>query len=451
MKDSASNLNRRHFVRNISFAAAGLSIAGCASTGSASRSRRIASSEKLNIGIIGAGGRGADNLAGVKSEKIVAICDVDDERAAKSHAAYPQAARYKDFRKMLDREKNLDAVVVSTPDHMHAICAITAMRAGKHVYCEKPLAHSIWEARQMRKIATESGVITQMGQQGHAMEGSRRAVEVIRSGAIGDVKEVHVWTDRPAGWWPQGVERPTETPPVPPTLDWDLWLGTAPWRPYNPIYVPFKWRGFWDFGTGAIGDMGVHNMDVAFWSLELGIPVAAEVRECDRKTSECPPLWSIIDIYYPSRGSRPPVKLTFYDGKKLPPLDLFLGEKQSDNGSLIIGSKGTLFTRDWHGGTNPNDMFMLLPKRQFVGYQAPAPTLPRTQEHHIEWIEACKGIGKAQSDFGYASMLTEGLLVGQLAIRTGQRIEWDAKSMRATNCRQAERYIKPEFRKGWEI
>ena len=432
-------------MRNSALLAAGLS------AGVYAAPRKISENERLNIGVIGAGGRGWDNLNGVKSENIVALCDVDDVRAAEAHKAYPGAKRYKDFRQMLDREKSLDAVLVSTPDHTHAIAAITAMRLGKHVYCEKPLAHSIYEVREMAKVAREMGVVTQMGQQGHAMEGTRRAVELFRAGAIGEVRELHVWTDRPAGWWPQGEDRPQETPAIPSTLDWDLWLGPAPERPYHPIYVPFKWRGRWDFGTGAIGDMAVHCMDTAFWALELGLPVSAEVKASDKKTDDCPPLWSIMEMNYPARGNRPPVKMTFYDGKKLPPAGLFHGEKISDNGSLMVGSKGSLYCRTWNGGENAGDMHLLLPTKEFAGYKAPPPTLPRTPEHHIEWIRACKGGPKTESNFAYAAQLTEGLLVGYLAQRLGKRIEWDAKAMKAKGLPEADRLIHPMFRAGWEI
>jgi predicted dehydrogenase len=436
---------RRKFLRDSAFLASGLALAAHGA------SPKRAATDKLNIGIIGPGGRGWDNLQGVKTENIVALCDVDEARCKAALQQYPQAKRYKDFRLMLEQEKSLDAVVVSTPDHVHAIAAITAMRHGKHVYCEKPLAHSIYEARQMAQVARKSGVVTQMGQQGHAMEGSRRAVEVVRSGVLGQVTELHVWTDRPAGWWPQGEDRPSEQPPVPSYLDWDLWLGPAPYRPYHPIYVPFKWRGRWDFGTGAIGDMGVHNLDTAFWALELGVPTSAEIKDSTKKTEDCPPLWSIMEMKYPARGQQPPVKLTFYDGKKLPPAELFHGEAIADNGSLIVGSKGTLYTRTWHGGETEKDMFLLLPKKQFLDYTPPTPTLPRTKEHHIEWLEACKGGPRTQSDFGYAATLTEGLLVGFLALRLGKRIEWDAKKMKATGCPEADPFIHPEFRKGWKI
>jgi len=437
-------ITRRRFLASSAVAAAG-TLAGCSHTPTRSPN------EKLNIGFIGAGGRANENISALTGENIVALCDVDDNNAAAAFKKFPDAKKYRDFRKMLDTEKSLDAIVVSTPDHLHAIAAITAMQHGKHVYCEKPLAHSIYEAHRMRDVARHQRVVTQMGQQGHAMEGSRRAVEVIRSGAIGEVRELHVWTDRPAGWWPQAIERPTETPPVPATLDWDLWLGPAAWRPYNPAYLPFKWRGIYDFGTGAIGDMGVHNLDTAYWALELGLPTSARVVETSGGTKESPPLWSLLELEFPAGKNHGPLKLHWYDGKKLPPEDLFQGEKMAGNGSLVVGSKGTLYTRDWHGGQNQHDMFMLLPTKQFVDYVPPTPTLPRTPEHHIEWVRAIKGGPPTESDFGYASRLTESLLVGMLALRTGQKIEWDAQRMEAKGCPEADFYIRPQFRRGWEM
>jgi predicted dehydrogenase len=447
MTNSSGRVTRRYFLGTSALAATALTIGSCVHRSA----RRVSPNDKLNIGFIGAGGRANDNIAALTQENVYALCDVDEKNAAANFAKYPQAKRYRDFREMLDKEKSLNAIVVSTPDHMHAFAAITAMQHGKHVYCEKPLAHSIYEARRMRQIAAQTKVVTQMGQQGHAMEGSRQAVEVIRSGALGEVRELHVWTDRPAGWWPQGVDRPTETPPVPETLDWDLWLGPAKWRPYHPIYVPFKWRGRWDFGTGAIGDMGVHNLDTAFWALELGVPTSARVVDSGRATADCPPEWSILELQFPAGKRHGPLKLTWYDGKKLPPAELFYGEKITGNGSLVVGSKGTLFTRDWHGGANRKDMFMLLPTKSFEGYVPPPQTLPRTKEHHIEWADACRGGPKTESSFAYASVLTEALLVGVLALRTGKQIEWDAKNMRAKNCPEADPFIHPEFRQGWTI
>lgn len=436
-------ITRRRFIGGTALVTAGLASGGL--------TLRSDPDRKLNLAFIGPGGRGGSNVAGLASENVVALCDVDDLRARPAYQKYPDARRYRDFRVMLDREKSLDAVVVSTPDHTHAAAAIAAMRRGLHVYCEKPLAHSIHEVRRMREEAARAGVVTQMGTQGHAMEGSRRAVEVIRSGAIGEVRELHVWTDRPAGWWPQGAERPSDQPAIPDTLDWNLWLGPAPFRPYHPIYVPFKWRGRWDFGTGAIGDMGVHNLDTAFWALDLGLPVSAEVKDSGAKTGDCPPLWSIVELMFPARGTRPAVKMTFYDGKRLPPADLFHGEPIPTNGSLIIGSKGTLFTRTWHGGLTEADMFLLLPRKAFVDYQPPAPFLPRPKDHHDEWVQACKGGPAARSDFDYAASLTESLLVGFLAVRTGQRIEWDAANMKAVDCPAADPFIRPQFRSGWDV
>lgn len=448
-----ADLTRREWLHRAALAAASLSVAGRRLP---QGGRRVAPRDQLAIGIIGAGGRGADNLAGVATERIVALCDVDERQAAKAFAQYPRARRYRDFRRMLDAEKTLDAVVVSTPDHVHAVASIAAMHRGLHVYCEKPLTRTIWEARMIRKVAGDTGVVTQMGTQGHALEGSRRAVETIRAGVIGEVTELHVWTDRPAGWWPQGVERPRDEPPVPKGLDWDLWLGPAQPRPYHPAYVPFVWRGWYDFGTGAIGDMGVHNLDTAFWALELGPPASARLKDSSRRTAEGPPEWQIIELTFPAPGSRPSVTMTFYSGKQQPPRDVFHGEPIPTNGSLVVGSKGTLFTRTWHGGQTDEDMFLLLPRKAFVD-AAPVPTtLPRPPVrgetgHHQEWIRACKGEGRALSHFAYASTLTEALLVGLLAVRTGRTIDWDAENMRATGHPEAESLIKPAFRQGWEI
>jgi predicted dehydrogenase len=414
--------------------------------------------DKINIGVVGAGGRGAEDIRGCEGQNFIALCDVDDDRAAASFKKYPNAKRYKDWRKMLEAEKNLEAVIVATPDHNHAIVSIHAMKMGKHVYCEKPLTRTIYEARQMAKVAAEMKVQTQMGTQGHAFEGTRQAVEVIRSGAIGDVKEVHVWSDRPGSWWPQGIERPTDEEQVPATLDWDTWLGPAPARPYNKAYVPFTWRGFWDFGTGAIGDMGIHNFDTAFWALELGLPSTVEVKDIAGANNETGPKWCIIEINFPARGTRPPVKMMWYDGLKKPPADLFQGEKRSSNGSLIIGTRGTLYTRTWHGGipnaTAVDDlMYLLLPQREFIEYKPPAPILPRARgsSHHAEWLAAIRGMGTPGSNFGYASVLTESLLLGNVALRLGKKIEWDGANMRAVNTPAADQYITPQFRNGWSL
>ena len=310
----------------------------------------------------------------------------------------------------------------------------------------------------MAKVAKEMNVQTQMGTQGHAFEGTRQAVEVIRSGAIGEVREVHVWTDRPGSWWPQGIGRPTEQETAPATLDWDTWLGPAPERPYSKAYVPFTWRGFWDFGTGAIGDMGIHNFDTAFWALELGLPTSVEVKDAAGVNSETGPKWAIMEIHFPARGDKPPVKMMWYDGLKKPPTELFQGEKRSSNGSLIVGTRGTLYTRTWHGGisngTAEDDLwYLLLPQREFIGYKPPLPTLPRARNssHHTEWLNAIRGVGKPLSNFGYASVLTESLLLGNLALRVGKKIEWDSHKMKAKDCPEADQFIRRQDRSGWAL
>lgn len=449
-------ISRRRFLAGTTTLAAGL--AGCRSGAELRTTGGPPGGGRLAVAGIGVGGRGADNLRALDGTgaSIVALCDCDERQAGAAFARYPEARRYTDWRRLLDRERDLDAVVISTPDHNHAAIAIAAMQRGHHVYCEKPLARSIWEAREMARVAADTGVVTQMGTQGHAFEGTRRAVETLRAGLIGDVAELHVWTDRPAGWWPQGIDRPAGSPPLPGGLDWDVWLGPAPERPYHPAYLPFTWRGFWDFGTGAIGDMGIHTLDTAFWGLELGAPTSARVKDCspglsDPRMRETAPLWSIIELQFPSRGSRPPVTMTWYDGGKLPPEELFQGEPRisADGGSLIVGSKGTLFTRTWHGGQTPRDMFVLLPRAAFADLPPPAPSLPRPRGHHQEWVDACLGAGAALSPFAYASVLTEALLVGNLALRSGGTIEWDAAAMRATNTAAADPFIRPGIRAGW--
>ena len=407
--------------------------------------------DKLNLGIIGPGGRGGGNLGAVSGENIVALCDVDEKRAAQAMASYPQARYNRDFRRMLDVEKHLDAVVVSTPDHTHAVASVMAMKRGLHVYCEKPLAHSIHEVRAMKETAATMGVATQMGIQGHAYPGTREAVEVVRSGALGPVRELHVWTDRPAGWWPQGVTRPVEVRDIPESLSWDLWLGPVPWRPYHPVYVPFKWRGRWDFGTGAIGDMGIHNFDTAFWALELGLPTSVEVLEAGDVFADTPPRWSTMKLQFPARGSQPAVEMFWYDGGKRPAAELFQGAKIEGNGSLMIGEKGTLYTRTWHGGSKPEDWHLLLPEKEFVDYEPPTPTLPRVQGHHQEWLDACRGSGWPSAHFGYAAVSTESMLLGALALRLGRPIEWYAGQGKVAGCAEADAFIHPEYRRNWEL
>jgi predicted dehydrogenase len=404
----------------------------------------FAQNEKLNIAMIGAGGRGRGNLDGVLSENIVALCDVDERLAHSARQAVPNAKFFKDFRKMLEQmHKEIDAVVVSTPDHTHVIASITAMRMGKHVYCEKPLTRTIWEARMMRDTARRYKVATQMGNQGTASNELRQGVEVIQSGVLGKVTEIHVWSNRPI--WPQGIPRPKEEMVVPDGLDWDLWLGPAPKRPYHEAYHPFAWRGWIDFGTGAIGDMACHTMNMAFWALSLRDPVSVEA-ETSGVNGETFPKWSIVRYQFPQRGDLPPCKMTWYDGGQKPPIDLLQGEQMADSGLLIIGSEGTLYSPGDYGAP-----FVLLPREKFANYQPPAPSIPRSPGHHQEWINACKGGPPAMSNFDYASALTETALLGNLAIITGERIHWDAKRMKAVNCPKADKIIHPTYRKGWAI
>jgi len=413
-----------------------------------------APSEKLNVAGIGVGGRGAADINACEGENVVALCDVDSRQAGGTFKKFPNAKVYKDFREMLDKEgKRIDAVTIGTPDHIHAPAAIRAMKMGKHVYCEKPMAHTIREAREMARVARKMGVVTQMGNQGHAGEGLRLYYEFIKDGAIGAVKEVHVWTDRagvPGGraWWPQGVDRPKDTPPVPETLDWNLWLGPAPVRPYHPDYVPFKWRGWFDYGCGALGDMAVHNADPAFFALELGAPIAAEA-ESSPVNNETFPEWSIITYYFPAKGNRPAVTMKWYDGGKLPPRpeELEEGRNLGDNGILFVGDKGKLLGPSHAGAPR------LIPESRMKEYGRPPKMLERSIGHHEEWIQACKD-GKpqnAKSGFWYAGPFTEALLVGNLAVRTGKRIEWNSRKMKVTNVPEANQYVSKTYRAGWEI
>jgi predicted dehydrogenase len=448
--DRKSKISRRQFMGGAA-AVAAFTIVPRYVLGAGGRS---SANEKLNIAGIGVGGRGANDLEAVESENIVALCDVDWDRAKDTFKRYPQAKRYKDFRKMLEKEgKNIDAVVIGAPDHIHAPAAIMAMKMGKHIYCEKPMAHTIYEARRMAKVARETGVVTQMGNQGHGGEGLRLTYEFIHDGAIGTVREVHVWTDRagvPDGraWWPQGVDRPKDTPPVPGTLDWDLWLGPARWRPYHPNYVPFNWRGWFDFGCGALGDMAVHNADPAFFCLDLDAPIAVEA-ETSWVNNETFPKWSIITYYFPAKGKRLEVKLVWYDGGKLPerPSELEESRRLGGNGILFIGDKGKLLGPSHAGAPR------LIPESKMKEYGKPPKMLARSIGHHKEWIQACKDNNPkgALGGFAYSGPFTEALLVGNLAVRLGRRIEWDTKTMRSTNAPEADNYITKFYRAGWSI
>ena len=428
-------VHRRDFVKDSTATAASLAI-GFWSSASAAESK--SANEKLNIGCIGVGGKGWVDMNGVASENIVAVCDVDKNNLGKAAATFPQAAQFADFRKLLE-QKNIDAVTVSTPDHTHAVASMAAMTLGKHVYCQKPLTHSIAEARAMTETARAQRVATQMGNQGHSEAGSRRMVEWIQAGGIGAVRDVHVWTDRPI--WPQGMQRPEGSKPTPTTLNWDLWLGPAPARPYHDGYHPFKWRGFWDFGTGALGDMACHNMDAAFWALRLGAPTAVQA-ESSAVNQETAPSWSVIRYEFPARGDLPPVNVTWYDGGRKPPAELAAGHALGGNGSLFIGDAATLYVPHYWGEG-----------KIIKGTAAarPEPTIPNSPGHYQEWINACKGGPAALSNFDYAGPLTEMVLLGNLAVRLEKRIQWDAKNLKAIGVPEADPLIRREYRQGWAI
>jgi predicted dehydrogenase len=405
-------------------------------------------SEKLNLAGIGVGGQGGADVRDMKSQNIVALCDVDGSKAAGIFKEFPNAETFKDYRVMLEKRKDIEAVVIGTADHMHAPIALAALRAGKHVYVEKPMCHSLEETRVMRRVAKETGLVTQMGNQGHGGEGLRQIREWILADAIGTVLEVHGWSDRPKRWWPQPVERPTEAMPVPPNLEWDLWIGGAPWRPYHSAYHPQNWRGWFDFGTGAVGDMAVHNLDPAFYALDLQPPLAAEA-QTSPIGKETYPAWQIITFEFGARGAQPPVKLTWYDGGKLPKKPEHLGDEidLGDNGILFVGDKGTMLCGGWSGAPK------LFPASRREAFKLPPKTIPRSIGHRPEWIQACKDKKPedAKAGFAYSGPFVESLLVGVLAARLQKRIEWESAALNAKNVPEAEPIIRKKYRPGFGL
>jgi predicted dehydrogenase len=427
------NRTRRAFLRDSALVGAGLWAAG-RSFGQPTTS----ANEKLNIAVIGTNGRGRANLNGVKSQNIVVLCDVDENQAAGPRKDFPNAKFIQDYRRVLD-EKNIDAVVVSTPDHIHAPAALLALKAGKHVYSEKPLTHNVYEARLVSEAAKKAGVATQMGTQIHAGSNYRRVVELVKTNAIGTVREVHVFV---GGAW-SGNGRPAETPPVPPSLNWDLWLGPAPERPYNPAYHPASWRGYWDFGGGTLADMACHHVDLPFWALDLRCPLTIEA-EGPEVSAECAPKWAVIRYEFAARGQQPPVKLTWHQGDRRPPQFKEGLLPEWGNGTLFVGEKGMLLA-DY-------DKYVLLPKNDFEGFQPPKPFIPESIGHHEEWIEACKTGKPTTCNFDYAGALTECVLLGNVSYRSGRRLEWDPKNLRIPNAPEAEKFLRREsYRKGWEL
>ena len=420
-------------------------------------------SDKLNIAGIGVGGMGKNNIKQCADENIVALCDIDDAYAAPVYETYPKAKKYHDFRKMLKDQKDIDAVIIATPDHTHAVIALTAMRAGKHVYVQKPLTHSVHEARVLTEAAREYKVVTQMGNQGHSGDGTRMICEWLWDGVIGDVTEVHAWTNRPV--WPQGIEvdRPRETPPIPSTLNWDSWIGPAAYRPYHPAYLPEKWRGWWDFGTGSLGDLGLHIMDPAFWALKLKYPESVEGNistywegfwKYTEPKNEMYPRSTIVRYKFPARDGMPPVKLTWWDGGLMPPRpeELEEGRKMgdSDGGLLFMGDKGKLMAGCY--GENPR----LIPEKAMRRYKLPKETIERIPSgsggHERDWVRACKGGKPASSNFDYAGPFAEMVLMGNLAVRfPNKKLLWDGPNMELTNDAEANAYVRREYRDGWSL
>jgi len=417
--------------------------------------------EKLNIAGIGVGGMGGGNLRACARENIVALCDVDHGYAGRTLKRHPQAKTYHDYRVMLDKEdKNIDAVIIATPDHTHAVIGMECIRRGKHVFIQKPLAHSIYEVRMLTEAARKHKVQTQMGNQGHSSNEIRLLHEWIADGAIGPVREVFAWSDRPVGGNPWSdfpvIARPKERPAVPETLNWDLWLGPAQYRPYHPIYHPLTWRGWWDFGTGALGDMGCHILDPVFWTLNLGHPtrVEAVTTHCiPEVAAETYPLASIVRYEFPARGDMPPVKLTWFDGRLLPPRpkDLEPSRKLGTNGALLMGDKGTIM----HGSHGAGGV-RIIPEVKMKAYQRPGKTLVRVKDgsggHERDWVRACKDGKPASSSFEYGGPLTEMVLLGVMAMRMkNTMLEWDGANMKVTNNDEADKFIRPAFREGWTL
>ena len=453
--DSPRVLSRRRFASTSALAALSATIVP----------RRVlggpdAPSRKLNIAAVGVGGMGAVNVKACEGENIVALCDVDSQYAAKTFALYPKAKVYRDWRVMLEKEKGIDALVVATPDHNHAVITMAALQLGKHVYCQKPLTHTVREARTITEAARRHKVVTQMGNQGHSYESIRLLKEWIDDGAIGDVTEVHAWTDRPVGGdpWSDFVQRalPTDTPPVPDSLDWDLWIGPVPFRPYHPEYHPTRWRAWIEFGTGALGDMGCHILDPAFWALELGAPSVVEATSTHWQpevAAQTFPRASIVRYLFPARGTRPPVKLTWYDGRLLPPRpeELEPGRALPGSGALIVGTKGKILH-----GSHGADGVRIIPEARMLEYRRPPKSIRRvTEGHEGDWLRACKeGPGGTPpcSTFEYGGALTEMVLLGMIAIRMkDERLAWDSAGLRFTNNEKANELLHVQYRPGWTL
>ncbi|MBN1346228.1 MAG: Gfo/Idh/MocA family oxidoreductase [Phycisphaerae bacterium] len=428
---------RREFLReSASVAAAGLWLGGGPALG---RARAEGSpNDKLNVAVVGVANQGEYNLNNVASQNIVALCDVDENLAAAARKRFPKAKFYADFRKLLD-QKDVEGVVIATPDHTHAPATMMALRAGKPVYCEKPLTHTVHEARQVTEMAAKTKLATQIGTQIHAGDNYRRVVELVQRGAVGPIKEIHVWV---GGAW-VGSDRPKDTPPIPKGLHYDEWLGPAPYRPYHPTYLPKTWRGWWDFGGGTLADMACHHLDLSHWALGLRHCCAVEA-EGPPVHPESAPAWLIVRYTYPPANGRGPMKLTWYEGDKRPPILAQTKFADWGAGTIFVGEEGMLIAN--YGEHH------LLPEEKFKDYKRPEPFIAKSIGHHNEWIQACKGGPKPLCSFDYSGPLTETVLLGNVAYRSGQRIEWDAKKCKIMNdAPGAEKFLRREYRKGWTL
>ena len=464
-------ISRRDFMSGSAASVAALTIVPGRVLGGAGRTPP---SEKINLAIIGTGGQGIVNLKAMLAfpeVQVIALCDVNKssdysefyfggtagyEPARKIAEQYYAKERpsntykgvdtYVDFREMLPERKDIDAVLVATTDHAHAVASMAAMKLGKHVYCEKPLTNTVYESRKMGEAARKYKVATQMGNQGQASEGTRLMCEWIWDGAIGPIRQIYAWTNRPGGAWPQGVERPKNSEPIPEGLDWDKWLGLAPYRPYHSIYRPFRWRGWCDFGTGALGDMGCHVLDPVFRALKLGHPTSVYA-ECTPFNHDSYPSASTVYYEFPARGDMPPLKLTWYDGGRLPerPEELEAGRRMPESGTIFVGDKGKIISDEYSGAPR------IIPESKMKTYKVPPKTLPRSIGHHKEWVEACKGGKPAGSNFEFASLMTEVVLLGNVALKAGKKLTWDGASMKVTNDSEANNYLHRTYREGWAL
>jgi predicted dehydrogenase len=450
MTKQTRNLTRRAFLRTTGTSVAVFTIvprhviAGSGET---------APSDKLNIAGIGCGGMGEEDIKTVaRNNNMVALCDVDSARAAKTLEKFPDAKHFTDFRKMFDAmEKQIDAVTVATPDHFHAVAAMAAIKRGKHVYCEKPLAHSVHEVRELMKAAQKHKVVTQLGNQGHSYETIRLFCEWVWDGAIGNVHTIHCGCNAVNSGIDQ-LPHLSEQHPVPATLDWDLWLGPAQYRPYHPAYLPASWRGWVPFGNGTVGDWTCHVVDPVFWALDLGAPatIQAKVKDYDFKTQgNAFPKGEIISYEFPAKGKRGPITMNWYSGTdKIPrPPELESDEKDVETGAVVMGDKGTIVYGS-HGAGHVH----IIPQAKADAYKRPPKTIPRVKEHHLDWLQAIRNGTKAGSDFSYGGPLTEIALLGVIAIKmSGTKLEWDASRMRFKNSSEANHFINPPYRKGWSL